>query len=72
MAEHDGVVPHIISELLGHKQVVLPMYMATPDHQPSVSSVCKLAKVKTYASCSSLPLPCSGSGDNKERLLEMW
>jgi hypothetical protein len=50
MAEHDGVVPHIVSELLGHKQVVLPMYMATPDHQPSVSSVCKLAKVKTYAS----------------------
>jgi hypothetical protein len=32
VAQLGGVVPHIGSELLGHKQVALLMCLATPDH----------------------------------------
>jgi hypothetical protein len=49
VAQHGGVVPHIITLLPGHKQVTLPMDMTIFDHQLLVSSDCKLANAKTYA-----------------------
>jgi hypothetical protein len=48
VAQHGGVVPHIVSELLCHKQVALLLRLDIPNHQPLMSLVCKLATVKTY------------------------
>jgi hypothetical protein len=42
------VVPHIISELLGHKHVSPFVDLATPIHQASRSKVCKLANAKAF------------------------
>jgi hypothetical protein len=50
-AHHGSVVPHIITELLGHKQVIVPMDMDISDQQPSVNSACKLTNVITHAGC---------------------
>jgi hypothetical protein len=50
VAQYGGVVPHIVSELLGYKHVVVSMDMATPVHQPPRSKVCKLANAKAFAS----------------------